>query len=178
MATTKILVADPEPMICELIAAVFDAVGMQVVAVGTAPEGLTALLTESFDLAIIEAMLPGGAGINLATVAADEQIPALLMSGHPSEILRLHALGFPFIQKPSREGPRRESGSDHVSPAPLSRPPLERGKPGRHMIDPGAAPPIVRSLPPRLALSSPDRLGQAASEEENSCLERTKEHDQ
>ena len=100
MATTKILVADPEPMICELIAAVFDAVGMQVVAVGTAPEGLTALLTESFDLAIIEAMLPGGAGINLAAVAADEQIPALLMSGHPSEILRLHALGFPFIQKP------------------------------------------------------------------------------
>ena len=96
MATTKILVADPEPMICELIGDVF----MQVVAVGTAPEGLTALLTKSFALAIIEAMLPGGSGIGLAAVAADENIPVLLMSAHPDTNLSLHALGFPFIQKP------------------------------------------------------------------------------
>ena len=75
-------------MICEFIAAISSGCCCR-----NRTEGLTALLTHSFDLAIIEAILPGGSGISLAAVAANENIPVLLMSGHPDANLKLQAFG-------------------------------------------------------------------------------------
>ena len=53
-----------------------------------------------FDLALIDAVLPGVSGIELAELAANENIPALLTSGHPEVCQTLDRFHFPHLKKP------------------------------------------------------------------------------
>jgi DNA-binding response OmpR family regulator len=53
-----------------------------------------------YDLALINATLPDMSGIVLATIAASENIPVLLMSGDAAMNLQLERHGFPYMQEP------------------------------------------------------------------------------
>jgi DNA-binding NtrC family response regulator len=63
-------------------------------------DGKKLLETRSFDLALIDAHMPGIPGLELAAVAANENIPALIMSGHPDAAEKCDRFGFPYLSKP------------------------------------------------------------------------------
>jgi len=96
----KILVVDDEPLICEIISDLFEDAGIEVECAISAPSASTLLLIDRFDLAIIDATLPRASGFFLAALAADENVPVLLMSGHPDAQFELQQFGYPFIEKP------------------------------------------------------------------------------
>jgi DNA-binding NtrC family response regulator len=96
----KILVVDNESLICETISELFDGAGEEVECAIAAPCASTLLLSDRFDLAIIDATLPRASGFFLAALAADENIPVLLISGHPDAQFELQRFGYPFIEKP------------------------------------------------------------------------------
>ena len=49
---------------------------------------------------MIEAMLPDMTGFELAEIAADNNVPGLLIAGHPQGQERCRALGYPHLDKP------------------------------------------------------------------------------
>jgi DNA-binding response OmpR family regulator len=96
----RILVVDNEPLICETISYLFKDAGEEVECAIAAPSASMLLLRDRFDLAIIDATLPRASGFFLAALAADENIPVLLMSGHPDAQFELQRFGYPCIEKP------------------------------------------------------------------------------
>ena len=58
------------------------------------------LRSSQFDLALIDACLPGLSGLQLAEIAANENTPVLLISGHPDINATLASCGFPHLPKP------------------------------------------------------------------------------
>jgi DNA-binding NtrC family response regulator len=62
--------------------------------------GARKLQSGGFDLALIDGTLPGLSGMHLAQIAAHENTPALLMSGHPAVNDDLERFGFPYLVKP------------------------------------------------------------------------------
>jgi DNA-binding response OmpR family regulator len=51
-------------------------------------------------LVLIDEILPGLSGTELAAIAADENTPGLLISAHPHVIGQLERYGFPYLAKP------------------------------------------------------------------------------
>ena len=96
-----IIVIDDEPLICEVIGDYFrDRLGMAVECAYTGPEGADMLAHKTYDLALIDAILPGLSGLDLATVAANGNTPVLLTSGYPDSNFKLHQFGYPYLAKP------------------------------------------------------------------------------
>lgn len=97
----RVLLIEDEPLICELIV---DCLGEQFNAdVQCARDGTLGaqmLASRHFDIAIIDVGLPQISGIELAAFAANENIPVLLISGHPAINDKLRALGYPYLEKP------------------------------------------------------------------------------
>ena len=56
--------------------------------------------SQEFDLALIDVLLPDASGFVLAEFAANQNVPVLLMSGHPHAAMRMEALDFACLQKP------------------------------------------------------------------------------
>ena len=82
----KLLVVDDQPEICELIEA---CLGEQGFAVDRATDVVTArgkLEVQPYDLAVLDIMMPGENGLELAPLADQRAVPVLLMSGHPEWI--------------------------------------------------------------------------------------------
>jgi DNA-binding NtrC family response regulator len=99
----NIVVIDDDPLICEFIR---DALGSSRTVVHCATRGRSGrkLLTSiRFELAIIDLVLPDASGIALAAIAANENTPVLLVTGHPKAITRLEQYNLrdlPCLQKP------------------------------------------------------------------------------
>jgi DNA-binding response OmpR family regulator len=62
--------------------------------------GARKLKAGGLDLALIDGTLPGLSGMHLARIAAHENTPTLLMSGHPAVNDDLERFGFPYLVKP------------------------------------------------------------------------------
>lgn len=97
----KILLIEDEPLICDLVAEYF---GERLDAeISYAQDGLTGarmIAGSDFALAIIDASLPQIPGVELATFAANENIPVLLISGDPDANYKLKRFGYPHLEKP------------------------------------------------------------------------------
>ena len=104
VATARtILVVDDEPFICSVIEdALADWDGTAVTRAEDALSGGRYLKASHFDLALIDALLPGESGISLARRAAQQDIPVILLSGHPAVVEKLERFGCPHLSKPFR----------------------------------------------------------------------------
>ena len=107
----QIAVIDDERLICDLVAAALEEDhGGEVHCALNGHDGRALLQSRQFDLALIDGVLPGVPGLVLADVAANENIPALMMSGHPDEAMKYDRFGFPYLSKPfGLEALRREA---------------------------------------------------------------------
>jgi len=71
--------------------------------VTTGRSGRKLLTSKRFNLAIIDVVLPDASGLALAAIAANENTPVLLLTGHPGAIVRLkqyEILNIPCLLKP------------------------------------------------------------------------------
>jgi DNA-binding response OmpR family regulator len=87
-------------MICALLKEALCDVRSEVTSAPTGTLGAEELLSQKFDLALIDVWLPDFSGFILAELASNEGTPVLLMSGRPDSIEQLRRFGFPFISKP------------------------------------------------------------------------------
>jgi DNA-binding NtrC family response regulator len=98
-----IVVIDDDRLICELIVNALASSGAAVQCVTRGRSGRKLLVGKRFDLAIIDVILPDASGIALAAIAANENTPVLLITGHPNGTARLKhydLLDLPCLLKP------------------------------------------------------------------------------
>jgi len=72
----------------------------RVSAVGSGDQALTLFDSDRPDLVVLDAVLPGMSGIELAAHAALRDIPVLVMTGEPAMEERLERVGWPHLRKP------------------------------------------------------------------------------
>ena len=100
-AVARILVVDDEPLVCELIKQVLEEeLAADVEYALTGRHGVELIKAGRFDLVIIDGALPGVSGIGLTKLAANENTPVLLISGHPGILEQLGGFNFPHLRKP------------------------------------------------------------------------------
>ncbi len=97
----KVLVIDVEPLICDIVTICFQEYS---------DTGVDCALNESlgaqklrethYDLAIIGGKLLELSGMALAEIAANENTPVLVLSGHPGLLQNLRTFGYPCLEKP------------------------------------------------------------------------------
>jgi DNA-binding NtrC family response regulator len=98
-----IAVIDDDLLICNLIVDALGNMGAAVQCATTGRSGRRLLTGKSFDLAIIDLVLPDASGIALAAIAANENTPVLLITGRPNVTARLtqyDLADFPCLLKP------------------------------------------------------------------------------
>jgi DNA-binding response OmpR family regulator len=97
---SHVLLADDDTLVCEVV---IDCLQYELRArVDCAQSGYDAaklLKGYEYDLALIDAMLPGLDGFRLAEIAVNENTPALLMSGDPHTLDRLAEFHYPHLIK-------------------------------------------------------------------------------
>lgn len=99
--TRTILVIDDESLVCDVISGCLeDWSGTRVDYVLNAADGAHKLRGSRYKLAIIDGLLAGITGVQLAELAVNENIPVLLTTGHPDLIGRLEEAAFPYLSKP------------------------------------------------------------------------------
>jgi DNA-binding NtrC family response regulator len=100
---TTILVAECDSAICDLLTDVLEfELAAMVRCERTGSLALRAIETAGFDLAIIDVNMPEISRYELATRAANRNIPTLLSSGHPDAHIKLKELECPYLAKPYR----------------------------------------------------------------------------
>jgi DNA-binding response OmpR family regulator len=80
-----------------------------VTSAGTGPTAVQALNIRSFDLALIDVILPDVSGYDLAKRVVDCNVPVLLVSGHPEEQQVCELVSYPHLRKPISLGELREA---------------------------------------------------------------------
>ena len=104
MTTPRILVADDDPHIREVIGFALEKAGMAVVAVRDGAEALDRLGRESFDLAVLDIGMPEIDGLDLCRrLRRTSEVPILFLSAHDEEIDRVLGLeigGDDYVTKP------------------------------------------------------------------------------
>ena len=97
----KVLLIEDEPMTCDLIVECFgDRLGAEIECARDAVLDARMMAGWHFDLAVINVGLPRISGIDLAGFAANQNIPVLLVSGHPESNEILRRFGYPFLARP------------------------------------------------------------------------------
>ncbi len=100
----KILIVEDDDSIARLQKDYLELEGFDVTIVHSGTDGLKALKTDSFDLVILDIMLPGMDGFALLrTIREQEDIPVLLVSARAEEIYKINGLGLgadDYITKP------------------------------------------------------------------------------
>ena len=105
-----ILVVDHEPAIRSIIQECLEAaINASVTCVGSGSEGAELLSQQRYDLAIVDALVSGVSGFRLAAMAAENDIPTILLSGHPKVQEQFAAFEWPHIIKPFSVGLLEES---------------------------------------------------------------------
>jgi DNA-binding NtrC family response regulator len=98
-----IAVVDDDLSICNMIVDALGNPGAAVQSATTGRSGRRLLTGKRFDLAIVDVVLPDASGIALAAIAASENTPVLLITGHPNVVARLdqyELAEFSCLQKP------------------------------------------------------------------------------
>jgi DNA-binding NtrC family response regulator len=95
-----VAVIDDEPMICDLVKDCLHHAGFEVYSAASAEAGGTLLAGRYFDIALIDVLLQDASGILLAEIAANQNTPVVLMTGHADTAFRLRQFDFPHILKP------------------------------------------------------------------------------
>jgi CheY-like chemotaxis protein len=97
----RILLVDPDPSVSGVLS---DALTQEFAAdVTCAASGALASLAlhgKPWDLAVMEATLPDMTGYELAELAATNNVPGLLIAGHPQAQEKCRVLGYPHLDKP------------------------------------------------------------------------------
>jgi DNA-binding NtrC family response regulator len=97
----QVLVIDGDSSVCEMITKTLrEWPDTNVICAQDGIEGAEKLRERRFDLALIDGFLSGLSSIQLAEVAANENTPVLLLSGHLDVNQTAAAFGFPFLPKP------------------------------------------------------------------------------
>jgi DNA-binding response OmpR family regulator len=95
-----ILFIDDDPRICEVIDDYLQSCHITVQCAHTGEAAAQMLAKYHYDLAIIDATLPGMSGLDLAAIAANGNTSVLLMSGYPDSNFKLHQFSYPYLAKP------------------------------------------------------------------------------
>jgi DNA-binding NtrC family response regulator len=97
----RVLLIEDEQMICDVITDCFgEQFVTEVVCARSGMLGARMIAGSRFDLAIIDVGLPQLSGLELAIHAVNENIPVLLISGHPGVTEKLARFGYPYLEKP------------------------------------------------------------------------------
>ncbi len=96
-----VLVVDDQAGICELIRSLLEDTGeYRVSTVYNGEQALSVFESDRPDLLVLDAVLPGMRGTELAAHAVERDIPIVLMTGEPAMGERLRELGWPHLSKP------------------------------------------------------------------------------
>jgi DNA-binding response OmpR family regulator len=96
----RLLLVDDRPEICDVIRTYLVAEGYDVTSVASGKAALVKLSTESFDILLVDAVMPGVDGLSIAEIAARNGAAVLVMTGDPETLENLSAASYPFIAKP------------------------------------------------------------------------------
>lgn len=98
-----ILVVDDVPEICDLLSMALESDGSCcVTAAATSGDAVAAMMRRQPDAVIIDAVLPGPSGLQLASWSLAHNIPVLIMTGEPVTQRVLEQTGCPYLRKPFR----------------------------------------------------------------------------
>ena len=97
-----ILVVEDDADVCTVLCTFLEDIQHHVAVANNLSTGAEILEKLNPDLLIVDIMLQGGNGNDLARLARAKNIPVLLMSGEPQSIERLQEENAPFLQKPFR----------------------------------------------------------------------------
>ncbi|HWI27915.1 MAG TPA: response regulator [Stellaceae bacterium] len=96
-----LLVVDDRRDICEVIESYLTERGHDVASATTVVAARELLAHQTYDMAIIDVLMPGEGGLSLAAAAEQRGVPVLLMSGHPMGMdLPERWAGHPLLRKP------------------------------------------------------------------------------
>ena len=97
----RILLVDPDPSVSGVLSeALNQEIGADVTCAASGEVASGALRGMLWDLAVIEAILPDMTGFELAEIAAVNNVPGLLIAGHPQAQEKCRAVGYPHLNKP------------------------------------------------------------------------------
>jgi len=98
-----ILVVDDQTDICEVLKAGLEtAPEFYVSCCNSGPEAIAILDEHQPDFAVVDVLIPGVAGVDVAKAAIERKIPVLFMTGDPDMARELLAAQVPCIIKPFR----------------------------------------------------------------------------
>ena len=98
---SRLLIVEDADDICEVVKTYLTDRGYVVTTANRGTAARRALERESFDGVIIDVVLPGVSGLDLAEIASARDIPVLLISGKPSSIEQLDRNSrHQFLKKP------------------------------------------------------------------------------
>jgi DNA-binding response OmpR family regulator len=97
-----VLIVDDDPDVCAVMVASLAQKGFRVECVQSAEEALQRLTKGRIDLALIDLLLPGGPGLEIARRFADNGASVIVMSGALDAEERLAGSGFKLLAKPFR----------------------------------------------------------------------------
>src|SRR3712207_423510 len=95
----RILVVDDEPLLLETVEPALTSAGFDVTGAGTVKRARERLARTRFDLLLIDWIMPGQSGLDLAADAKASGLPVLMMTG-ALETEALDAAGLPCLRKP------------------------------------------------------------------------------
>lgn len=96
----RLLVVEDRVEICEVVEIYLKGQGHTVAIANHGTAALRLLESERFDAVIVDVLLPGIAGLDLAKFAELRGTAVIMMSGDPNSIEKLNDGGYPFLQKP------------------------------------------------------------------------------
>lgn len=100
----RVLVVDDDASVRETLSELLRAFGHHVTTAGDYAEAASMLESmlgqPSWDVMLVDQMLPGGSGQKLALTARDRGIGAVLCSGHPHQIAEMQRQGIAHLAKP------------------------------------------------------------------------------
>jgi CheY-like chemotaxis protein len=104
MDMTRILIADDDPNLVELVRAMLDDAGFEVVVAYSGLAAAALIQREHFDLLILDVLMPGMSGDAVADLlqGLEPRLPVLLMTGDSGEEF-VHAAAQPWLRKPFSE---------------------------------------------------------------------------
>lgn len=103
--SAKILIADDDPVSCQLFSETLESEGFRVEQVASGDEALECLRDESHDLLIIDVRMPGISGLEVTRIVHDKYpaLPIVVMTAFGSietAVEAIHEGAFDFISKP------------------------------------------------------------------------------